>query len=422
MPTELRDMLHDAVSAPPHEASDPRALLESGHRRVTRRRRTVATLAAVVVLALAGSAALLPRLGRGSPGPVGPVQPVGRVVHPADAVDAVRGRDYRVLYRHDSGNLDRANGLSIGPVAEDGSVLVQDGPHGIHNRSRYGVLDPTTGRTRWLPDPPDAGDNGLGLVGFDRDHLVLADDAMDGRHLGLWVLARSTVSWRRMTVDVADAGLSFDTLAARALADGRVYLSGTGDGGPATRERGHLWSVALTPGATLRDEKVDVGTFAIQDGVLTYMAYDNRPTSELHVRDLATGEDRTYDTQSGRHCNQLGMVRVGDDIALWQYCGTHRRVRDDRVQVVTATGAPVVTVQGDDLELDQATDRFLSVVDDLGPDAGTYVYDLRRGRLLRVSHGRSHFAGTGNGHGSRLIWSTPILHGHGRTQWVADFR
>jgi len=422
MPTELREMLHDAVESPPYDGTELSNLLDAGRRRVRARRRRAATVAAVVVLALAGSAVLLPRVGGGSPGPVGPVQPVGKVVHPADAVDAVRGKDYRVLYRQDSGNLDRANGMVLGPVAGDGGVLVQDGPHGIRNLSRYGVLDPRTGRTHWLQDPPRPGHMGLQLVGFDRQHLVLAGDAVDGKHLGLWVLDRTTETWTRRSIDVRSAGLSFDTLAAQALADGRLYLSATGNGGPATRERGHLWSVALTPGARLRDEKVDVGTFAVKDGVLTYLAYDNRPTSELHVRDLATGKEQTYDTRSGRHCNQLWLSRVGEDIVMFQYCGTHHGVRDDRVQVVTATGAPVVTVQGNDLQLDQATDRFLSMVEYQGPGAGTYVYDLDRGRLMRVSHGRSKFAGNGNGHGSRLIWSTPILHGHGRTQWVADFR
>ena len=58
----------------------------------------------------------------------------------------------------------------------------------------------------------------------------------------------------------------------------------------------------------------------------------------------------------------------------------------------------------------------------VGVQKRLFVYDLHDGRLLRVSDGWSHFASLDGGAGDRLTWSTPNRGGHGRTQWVADFR
>ena len=37
-------------------------------------------------------------------------------------------------------------------------------------------------------------------------------------------------------------------------------------------------------------------------------------------------------------------------IALSQYCGTEGAVRDDRVQLVSSSGDPIVTLRGDGVE------------------------------------------------------------------------
>ena len=92
----------------------------------------------------------------------------------------------------------------------------------------------------------------------------------------------------------------------------------------------HLWSAALGSDGTARDEHVDIGTFDVHDGVLTYLEHSNAADSRMHVRDLATGDDHVYDTPSGPDCNQLALERIGERVALFQCCGRNGGVRDDR--------------------------------------------------------------------------------------------
>ena len=71
----------------------------------------------------------------------------------------------------------------------------------------------------------------------------------------------------------------------------------------------------------------------------------------VHVRDLATGEETSFDPELGERCNLLGFDVEGERIAMSQYCGTYQGgVRDDRVQVVTTDGEQVITVQDSGIE------------------------------------------------------------------------
>jgi hypothetical protein len=424
MTLDLGRMLHESAAAAPPDGLDTAALLRAGRRRV-RHRRAVrlagasATVALVLLAPLAWS-----RLGAGGPAPAGPVQPVGPVVHLAAAQDAASGRDYTVLTRLRSGDLDRRNGVALGPLLPDGRVLVQDGPHGPRNASRWGVLDPRTDRTRWLPrldreDTPDT------FVGTDAGRLVLSADRYDGRTVVLWLADPASGTWRRRVLDITGtgerpAGAVATMVGAAAVDAGRLYFTLLTPGHATYRTR--LWSTDLATASEVRDEGVDVGTFDVADGRLVYMSSGNRPTSRMHVRDLATGSEQTVDTRSGRRCNQLGLRLTQRTVVLSQFCGTRDRVRDDRVQVVTLTGDPVVTLQDDSLDLGAADGRMLTVVSMRDGRAGTYVYDLDTRRLLRLSHGFSRFGGGDGLRGSRLMWSTPTLHGSGREMWVADLR
>jgi hypothetical protein len=418
MAQDLREMLHRTVADPPPDQASMVDVLEAGRRRVRRRRTGIGAAVALAAAAAVATPALLVGIGDGPGEAAGPVQPVGKVVHLSDAVGARAGTDYEVLTRLPSGNLDRANGTSLGPVTDDGLVVVQEGPQGSTNWSRWGLLDPTTGRTRWFPDVRTSGAPDT-FVGLDDDRLVMLADSFDTGRTVLWVADRSTMTWRTVELDTAGTGLSFERFAGMKYDDGRFYFQVRPRSGV---EDGHLWSASVEGDHAVRDEGVDVGTFDVEGGVLSFMRYDNRPTSDLHVRDLATGEEHTYDTRSGRRCNQLGMQRVGENIVLSQYCGERNGVRDDRTQVVTTTGEPVVTLQGDGLEAAGASDRFVLLTSYRHGAEGAYVWDLARERLLRLSDGFSKFAGGSGGSGERLLWSTPFLSGHGREQWVADFR
>ncbi len=419
MAQDLREMLRASTDSAPTDPTDLGMVLAAGRRRVRRRRVTASVAVAVMTAAAVAVPTLLPRLGGADPGPAGPVQPVGRVVHLSSAVDAKPGRDYTVLTSLRTGDLDQENGTALGPLTDDGRVVVQDGPHGIGNVSRWGLLDPATERTDWFPAIRQK-DGPQSLVGVDGNRLVMTTDLYDAPLLTLWTLDRATREWTRIEVDVSGSGLSLDTLGGMTVDRGRFYFAVRTDG--RSLEQSRLWSASLTGTHTARDEGFDVGTFDVDDGVVVYMRYDNRPTSEMHVRDLATGKDERFDSRSGRHCNQLGLQRIGENVALWQYCGTHHGVRDDRAQVVTLAGEPVVTVQDDDLDPAGMGTRFVSVTSHRDGHAGTYVWDLKRDRLLRLSDGFSRFAGGEDASGDRLLWSTPVLQGKGRTMWVADLR
>ena len=88
----------------------------------------------------------------------------------------------------------------------------------------------------------------------------------------------------------------------------RVWFSVQNNSPDGDDTTAHLWSAALGSDGTARDEHVDVGTFDVHDGVLTYLEHSNAPDSRMHVRDLATGDDHVYDTRSGRDCNQLART------------------------------------------------------------------------------------------------------------------
>jgi len=422
MSLDLRQLLHRSVEARTPEPPDIDRLVRVGRQRVRRRRATVGSALAVLAVAAALLPALLPRLGTSPQGPLAPLEPVGRVVHLSSARQAVAGKDLRVLATLRTGNLDRANGTALGPVITGGLVVVQDGPHGIRNVSRWGLLDPVTGDTTWFPrlDVADGPDT---FVGADARRLLMSSSFSDGRHTVLWSLDRGSSRWTRITVDLSPIGpASGDptmSLRGGVLDRGRYWFEVQPLG---KVYQGRLWSASLTGSPKARDEHLDVGTWDLQNGVLVSMAYDNRPTSQMRVRDLRTGSEHTVDTRSGRLCNQLGLRRIGENVLLVEYCGTRHGRRDDRAQVVTLAGRPVVTLQDDDLDVSGSSARYVAVQTYRKGHGGTFVWDLAKERLLRLSLGTSHFEARGTGSGDRLLWSTPILDGHGRKQWVADLR
>ena len=294
MPTELREMLHDAVQDPPYDGTDPGELLTAGRRRVRARRTAIAVAAGTAAVVVAAIVGLAPRLGHFDPGPVGPVQPVGKVVHLSAAVDAVRGRDYRVLVRSDSGNLDRANGISLGPVADDGAVFVQDGPHGMHNVTRFGTPRPPGGPRAGLTPPPATAPASLPSVGIDRDRVLSLRPRRAARARG-----RDAVEHARRLGRPGRGSTSSVALPRRfTLQLGAGPHSSDGKG---ARRTGR-WSAPLS---RRRSEGETAGrTVTPTAGRGPTMAVRGRPTSEVHIRDLATGEARTFDSRSGRHCNR----------------------------------------------------------------------------------------------------------------------
>ena len=143
----------------------------------------------------------------------------------------------------------------------------------------------------------------------------------------------------------------------------------------------------------------------------------------VHVRDLATGEEHSFDPHAGEKCNLLSFGATGDRVVMGEYCGTYADgVRDDRVQILSTDGDQVVTIQdsGIDGGLAGASNHLVTVTSYDGDRGGTYVYDLGTHRFLRVSDGIYKWGLGGPAPDGRFLWHTPVNHRHGATQWVGE--
>ena len=96
------------------------------------------------------------------------------------------------------------------------------------------------------------------------------------------------------------------------------------------------------------------------------------------------------------------------------------------MQVLTTDGEQVTTIQ--DSGLDGAIAgtggvNGLVVITAYPPDAeGTYLYDLGTDRLIRVSDAIARFAMGGPVPAGQFVWTTPVNHRHGATQWLGEVR
>jgi hypothetical protein len=425
MVNELRTMLHDTVRVPPADGTDVRDILGAARGRVRRRRATAALGVAALAVCVGATPALVGALGDltgTTGGPAAGTPPVGPVMHVADATPAAEGRDYEVLTTLVNENLEIGNGKYFVGVTDDGRIVVQDGPHGIENRIRWGLLDPRKETTHWLPETPDGSAHPEFLLQATAERLVYLAEARPGR-LVTWTYDRAADRWEQRVLDVAATGMTWENsyLAGSRLGPGnRLYFGITvGEG----LEQSQLWSVPLDGEggpAELRREAV-VGDWDIDGDELTFTEWTNKPSSIIHVRNLTTGEERSFDAQSGTQCNALGLDRVGARIVLAQFCGDTPQGRDDRVQIITTQGEPVVTLQDDGLDVASATDEFVTVRSYVQGSSGAYAYELATGRFLRLGEGHVRYAGSSAGREDVLIWSTPVNRGNGMKVWAARF-
>lgn len=424
---DLKDLMRQNVAAPPPDHVDLDSLVDAGRRRVrTRRVRTgVATVAAVGVIAVGGSllpSGTPPEQSSAAPTPSGPTLTL------ADARTAVEGQDFRELAAYTNEDLNADNGQYFDGVTDDGLILFRDGPRTDQLYPRFALMDPETRDMDWLPRLEGIGQDQTWPVELTSERLVLLslDNGLRGamrahvfdRDAGQW----TTMSW---------AGLpKVDFPRAVVGTDGRLYVRILATEGKAMNEDESdfegdtydLWSVSLTDPADARDEHLVVGDVAFTDDAMVWTDKTG-DAGMMHVRDLATGEETTFDPQVDDRCNVLGFGASGDRIVMSEYCGRYDAGRDDRVQVVGLDGEQVVTIQDSGIDgwLPNGSDVVnISVYND-DDTSGTYVYDLSDGRFLRVSDGLSSWGlGGPTGNATQFMWHTPVNQGNGATQHIGE--
>ncbi len=431
MVTELRHLLEESVQHPPAEPHDTHAIVGRARRRRTRQRLGVAGSVLAVALVASGGYAVV----HGSAGgdvPVAHTAPVGPVVHLDDASRAADGDQYRLTTSYTNQDLDEGNGRLFTQVTDDGRVVVSDAQRRdpadpMSEYNRYGLVDPATGDTTWLPEPPDAhfstdqAPSGPSVLTVAGDQVVWVDRG--GSPLRIDVYDLGARSWSHLDLDLAavlsGSQANMRDLRGAAVWDGRLYFVPEDFGGGATYT-GTLWSVPLD-GSAAPAKVATVGDWAVDDGTLAFSNRSNDPIDSITVRNLATGDEHSFDPLSGDRCNQLGLALSGGRISLTEYCGTRGKVRDDRVHVVTTDGAQVVTLQGSGVEGGGLGSGFVTATsyDDAAVPAGTFVYDFQTRRLSRIGDGAPKFSPGTLAGGSTVVWSTPVNNRHGMRIWAA---
>lgn len=437
MVNDLKDLMRQNVAAPPPDHFDLDSLVDAGRRRVrTRRVRTgVATVAAVGVVALGAS--LLPS-GTPDQQAASRPRPDAPTITLADATAAVPGQDYREITSYTNENLDADNGQYLDGVTDDGQILFRDGPRMAQWYPEFALMDPVTGDKDWLPRLQGVGQTQTWPIDLGADQLVLM--SVDGGkrvQMTAHVFDRDAREWRTMQWP----GLpTTDFPIARMGPDGRLYVltqetrpgpppggwptsaDGDAEDADAEGETNHVWSVSLTDETDVRDEGLVVGSLAFTDTSMVWTDSTKGAAGLVHVRDLATGEEHSFDAHAGERCNLLSFGATDDHIMMSEYCGTYPEGRDDRVQILTTDGDQVVTIQGDGIDgwLPAGSD-VVNVTSYDPNEGGTYVYDLTTGDFLRVSDAVSSWGlGGPTGSAEQFMWHTPVNHRKGATQYLGE--
>ncbi|MGB0102435.1 MAG: hypothetical protein WBP61_19305 [Nocardioides sp.] len=446
MVNELQDLMRQNVAAPPPDDLDLTALVGAGRRRVRRRR--IGGAVGGAALSVAAVATVIALTTGGAPSTTDDIDPAGPPPRPdaptltlSDAVPAVAGEDYTELASYTNDNLNRDNGQYLDGVTEDGLILFRDGPRSGQLYPRFALMEPATGEKDWLPRLR-IGQTQTWPVSLTADRLVLlASDLSrngDGAMLA-YVFDRDDREWTEMRWP----GLpQVDFPRGSVGPDGRLYTlvpntqgqppeggwptgpDGEADDANAEGDTYRLWSLSLSDPSDARDEDLTLGELAFTDSAMVWTDATNGAAGKVHVRDLASGEETSFDPESGEKCNLLSFGATDERVVMSQYCGTYAQgVRDDRVQILTTDGEQVATVQASDVSgwLPAGSDVVNVAVYRRNQSGGTFAYDLATDKLWRISDELSSYGLGGPVGGDRqLMWHTPVNGGKGATQHVGS--
>lgn len=443
MVNDLKDLMRQNVAAPPPDHLDVDRLMAEGNRRVRRRRTRLVAIPAVLVVGVFGATVAVGSMSNDGADPAASSKEVPKPDAPTitlgSATRAVEGRDYEVLASYTNADLDADNGQYFDGVTDDGLILFRDGPRSDQLYPRYALMDPATGDKDWLPKLA-IGQNDAYPVILGEDELVLVGGkySEDGYGMEASLVAhifdRTSRTWRDMTWH----GLPATDFPGGAVAhDGRLYVKipatqgaipeggwpmgpdGEADDANADGDTYSLMSVSLTDASDVRDEHLTVGDVAFNDTSMVYTDSTNGAAGNVHVVDLATGDQKVFDPRSGEKCNLLSFGVTDEHIVMSEYCGTYaKHLRDDRVQVLTMDGDQEFTLQDNGIDGYVPSGNVIQIAAYDNEAGGTFVYDLDRMKLLRLSDKMSHFALGGFVPDGLLMWDTATKDEHGATQWV----
>jgi hypothetical protein len=94
------------------------------------------------------------------------------------------------------------------------------------------------------------------------------------------------------------------------------------------------------------------------------------------------------------------------------------------VQILSTNGDEVATIEGNGVGGEifglGGDDHVVTLFSHDAATEGTYVYDLRDGRFLRISQAVSNFGIFATAPDGDFLWSTPVNGRHGGTQWLGE--
>ena len=317
MVNDLKQLLRDNVADAPVGHVDVAGLVAEGRRRTRRRHAALAGGTAVLAAgAIVASLALTGHSDSNGVDAAGPPTPDAPTIRLSDAQQAVEGRDYDVLTSYTNDNLNRDNGQYLDGVTEDGLILFRDGPRSGQLYPRFALADPTTGEKDWLPKL-DIGQTQTWPVELSTDRLVLLgyeSDTGDTGEITAYVFDRDRRQWGGMKwrdlppIDFPRGDIG---------PDGRLYIpvpatqgaipeggwptgpDGEAEDANADGDTYELWSVSLTDMMDARDEGLTVGDFVFTESSLVWTDATNGAAGLVHVRDLASGEETSFDPRRG---------------------------------------------------------------------------------------------------------------------------
>lgn len=370
MVTELRQILRETVEDAPTGGIDHAAVLRAGRDRVRRRRRAGMVAAAAAVVIVTG-AVLVPGERPAKPAEhVLPAAPVRLSLDDARPVEPeIVARTRTVQGPGDAIDYDRIDGIT-----DDGLVLRARWTW-KGDISEYGLVDPDTGSTDWLPTPPwDIGEPLPLALGADR--LLFLESRHVGQHHTL-IFDRTTRTWTRPRLELPAAERNFFGLYGQLGDDERVYFPRAGDvrryDWSKIIARRQWWS-APAAGGTARHETA-------LDGLSVTWSDSARATADRGGRIVVTeqGASRTLAWGVPAGCEGFPYLSFAGHRMIARYvCDGHQLL-----VVLDESGKPELSIEVGWLWVIDANDRFALI----GGEPGTYVLDLEQQRLMRLGEG-----------------------------------